>query len=112
MAQTPEAKVKDEIRKYLTSLGVWFAGKPQPANVTGWCYMPVQMGMGVGGIPDFVGVFMGKPLFIEAKAAKGSTSAIQDKRIEELAAAGVAVIIARSAEDVRQGLMKAGFDVC
>lgn len=39
---TPEGKVKAAVKKRLSQAGIWY-------------YMPVQNGMGVVGIPDFVG---------------------------------------------------------
>jgi hypothetical protein len=57
MANTPEGKVKDKVKKLLKSLG------PRC-----WWYMPVQNGMGVVGIPDFVGCLDGRFFGIETKA--------------------------------------------
>ena len=82
---TPEGKVKDAAKKVLARRGCWY-------------YMPVQNGMGVTGIPDFVccvpvritedmvglevGVFVGA----EAKAPGkvDDTSANQETRIAEI----------------------------
>lgn len=33
-----------------------------------WYYMPVSIGMGAHGIPDFIGTYKGKAFFIETKA--------------------------------------------
>jgi hypothetical protein len=55
MAQTPEGKVKDAVKKILREHGIWF-------------YMPVQNGMGVTGIPDFVCCWHGEFIAIETKA--------------------------------------------
>lgn len=52
---TPEGRVKNDIKKALAARGVWY-------------YMPVQNGMGVVGIPDFVCCWQGRFLGIEAKA--------------------------------------------
>ena len=105
---TPEGKVKDEIKKYLASKGVWFAGKPAPPVVTGWMYMPVSNGMGVSGIPDFCGVYKSRPFYIEAKAPKGEPTANQLQRHKELKIAGAVVIVASSVEQLEAELAKAG----
>jgi hypothetical protein len=55
MAQTPEGRVKAAVKKVLKQKGAWF-------------YMPVQNGMGVVGIPDFVCCWRGRFLGIETKA--------------------------------------------
>lgn len=101
---TPEGRVKDAIRKLLESKGVWFAGRPTPQVVTGWMYMPVPMGMGVAGIPDFCGIYKGRALYIEAKAPGGRPSENQKKRHEEIRAAGGIVILADNAEVVAEEL--------
>jgi len=103
MARTPEGVVKDDIKKFLTSKGVWFAGAKQaPEVITGWMYMPIKMGpMGVNGIPDFVGFYKLTPVAIEAKAPKGEQSTNQKDRQREIEMAGGHYILAASAEDVR-----------
>lgn len=85
---TPEGRVKKDIRKWLKDRGVWF-------------YMPVQSGMGVVGIPDFVCCWAGRFLAIEAKAPgkRGNTTPNQDHRIAEIrSAGGIAVVV----DDVSQ----------
>lgn len=110
---TPEGKVKNDVKKWLTSIGVWFAGKPAPTVVTGWMYMPVSNGMGVSGIPDFCGIFMGKPLFIETKApGKASeTTENQKMRHREIHAAGGVVLVVTSVAELKMGLLAHGYDV-
>jgi hypothetical protein len=56
MATTPEGRLKQQVKKVLDKHGVWY-------------YMPVQNGMGVTGIPDFVCCDEGRFLGIETKAA-------------------------------------------
>lgn len=69
MAQTPEGKVKDKIKKYLKSQRIWY-------------YMPVQTGWGVAGIPDFVCCWRGMFLGIETKApGKLRNVSVHQKRI-------------------------------
>jgi hypothetical protein len=83
VASTPEGKVKSAIKKMLKEWGIWF-------------YMPVQNGMGVVGIPDFICCWDGKFLAIEAKA-KGKISTLtanQKNRIREIKDAnGFALVI-------------------
>lgn len=101
MARTPEGKVKDDIKAFLLSIGVWFAGKVPPAVVNGWSYMPVPAPFGVHGIPDFCGILFGKPFYIEAKAPTGAPSANQLDRQSEILAAGGYALIVDNVEDVR-----------
>jgi Holliday junction resolvase len=55
MAQTPEGRVKEAIKKYLKSIGAWY-------------FMPVSNGMGQVGIPDIICCYKGVFVAIEAKA--------------------------------------------
>ena len=104
---TPEAKVKQDIRKLFASYGLWPAGQPKaPDVVMGWYYMPVPAGFGVNGIPDFCGIFMGRPLYVEAKASTGEPTANQLQRAKEIVAAGGYHIITSSIDDVRALLEK------
>lgn len=85
---TPEGKVKDAVKKWLRERGYWF-------------YMPVQNGMGVVGIPDFICCCNGRFLAIETKAPgrRGNLSPNQKHRIEEINAAnGVTIVV----DDVAQ----------
>lgn len=52
---TPEHAVKRDVKKVLKERGIWF-------------FMPVQNGMGVTGIPDFVCCWHGRFLVVECKA--------------------------------------------
>ena len=88
MAQTPEGRVKDAVKKWLKARGAWY-------------YMPVQNGMGVVGIPDFICCWNGKFLAIETKAPgkRANVSANQANRIKEIQSArGWAVVV----DDVSQ----------
>ena len=75
MANTPEAKVKKQIRKILDTTRCYYA-------------MPIGTGFGNSGVPDFLvchnGVFIG----IEAKAGRGKTTALQENNLERIRAAG------------------------
>lgn len=83
MAMTPEGRVKAGIKRLLVERGIWF-------------YMPVQNGMGVTGIPDFVCCWEGLFLAIEAKAPGklSSLSANQERQIALIQnAGGIAVVV-------------------
>lgn len=77
MAQTPEAKVKAAVKKLLKSRDIWY-------------YLPMQNGMGVVGIPDFICCWEGTFLAIETKAPgkRKNVTANQKRRIDEIHAAG------------------------
>ena len=75
MAQTPEAKVKAKIKAILKSYGAYYA-------------MPMGTGYGNSGVPDFLVCLGGEFLAIEAKAGKGTTTALQEKNLREIEEAG------------------------
>ena len=84
MATTPEAKVKAKIKKILKDHGVYYA-------------MPIGTGYGNSGVPDFLCCVNGNFLAIEAKAGKGTTTALQEKNIREIKeAGGTAAVIAEA----------------
>jgi len=81
MASTPEAKVKEKIKKILKEHNVYFA-------------MPMGTGYGNSGVPDFLCCVNGRFLAIEAKAGKGIPTALQEKNMRDIkAAGGMAVVI-------------------
>ncbi len=74
---TPEGEVKEELKAYLDSLGT-----------DCWYYMPVPMGYGKRGVPDFIICYKGFFLAPETKRAKGGTSQPwQDRAQAEIRAA-------------------------
>lgn len=75
MAKTPEALVKDSIKKLLAKYNVYY-------------FMPATGGFGKSGVPDFVCCFKSRFLAIEAKAGKGKTTALQDREIMAIQAHG------------------------
>ena len=75
MAATPEAKVKAKIKKILKDHGVYYA-------------MPIGTGYGSSGVPDFLCCVNGKFVAIEAKAGKGTTTALQEKNLRDIRTAG------------------------
>lgn len=89
-ASTPEGRVKQQIKARLRTVpGLWF-------------YMPVQNGMGVVGIPDFIVCYRGRLLAIETKAP-GKTAATTPHQKAQLAAiqdAGGTTMVVDSVEPV------------
>lgn len=93
MATTPEGKVKNAVKKILKARGIWF-------------YMPVQNGMGVVGIPDFICCYEGHFLAIETKAP-GKLHALtvnQKNRIKEINAADGTAIVIDNPDDLEDWL--------
>lgn len=85
---TPEGRVKAAVKRRLKEIGAWF-------------YMPVQNGMGVVGIPDFICCLEGRMIAIETKAPgkRGNTTPNQDRQLENIrAAGGIAIVV----DDVNQ----------
>jgi Holliday junction resolvase len=75
MAQTPEGKVKAEVRRLLTEFGIYY-------------FMPAANGFGRAGIPDIICCFGGRFIAIECKAGKGVTTALQDRELAAIRTAG------------------------
>lgn len=96
MAQTPESKVKDKIKKILKQHGVYFT-------------MPIGTGYGNAGVPDFLCCVppRGGFLAIEAKANGNKTTALQDRHIDEiLVRGGEAVVIDENELTTLEELLK------
>lgn len=91
MAQTPESKVKANVRKLLDTLNIYH-------------FMPPANGFGRAGIPDIVGCMDGHFIAIECKAGKGQTTALQDRELNAILNHGGTVFIARenNLEDLQQ----------
>ena len=94
MAATPEAKVKNAVRKILDGLDIYH-------------FMPPANGFGRAGIPDIVACMDGHFIAIECKAGKGKTTALQDRELNAILNHGGTVFIARehNLEDLQQLLM-------
>ena len=75
MAMTPEALVKKQIKAILKNHGAYYA-------------MPIGMGMGNSGVPDFLVCHKGRFIGIEAKAKGGKPMALQLKHLQEIKDAG------------------------
>jgi len=75
MAMTPEALVKKQIKAILKNNGAYYA-------------MPIGMGMGNSGVPDFLVCHKGRFIGIEAKAKENKPTALQLKHLQEIKDAG------------------------
>ena len=88
MADTPEKKVKAQVKKQLDELGIYH-------------FSPYQAGMGRAGIPDIICCYRGLFVAIECKAGKGKTTALQEREINAIRTAkGLAFVI--NEENVNQ----------
>jgi|LakMenE18May11ns_1017448.scaffolds.fasta_scaffold9762527_1 Holliday junction resolvase len=75
MAATPEKKVKNKVVEILKSHGVYY-------------FFPATYGMGRSGVPDIICCYHGKFLAIECKAGAGKTTALQERELAAIKAAG------------------------
>ena len=91
--RTPEGKVKDQIRKYMRSMG-W-----KLIHIPGNTFS-------CPGAPDYIALRKGVCVFIEAKAKTGLTED-QLKMKDLITDQGFLHITARSAGDVHYALVKA-----
>jgi pantoate kinase len=75
MAATPESKVKAKIKAILKAHNIYYA-------------MPIGTGYGNSGVPDFLCCINGKFVAVEAKAGKGTTTALQEKNLKNIIESG------------------------
>jgi hypothetical protein len=75
MAATPEKKVKQRAVAQLKAMGAYY-------------FYPVTGGFGSSGVPDIICCLNGRFIGIECKAGKGKTTALQDKNLAAITAAG------------------------
>lgn len=81
MAKTPEGKVKDEVKRILKALNIYY-------------FMPATGGFGRSGVPDFVCCVKGHFVAIECKAGLNQPTVLQLREIDNIKkAGGVAVVI-------------------
>lgn len=84
MAQTPEAKVKAQVKKILVEMGAYY-------------FMPATGGFGRSGVPDIVGCVNGRFFAIECKAGNNKPTALQDRELALIqACGGIAMVINES----------------
>lgn len=77
MAMTPEKRVKQQVVKQLKEFGdaVYY-------------FFPATGGYGRSGVPDIVGCYNGKFFAIECKAGTNTTTALQERELENIRRAG------------------------
>lgn len=76
-----ESHVKAEVKKILDEVGAWY-------------FMPVPVGYGRHGIPDFIACLNGRFVAIETKFAQRLVTAHQQREIQAIRhAKGVALVI-------------------
>ena len=84
---TPEARTKTRVRRVLDIHKVYH-------------FMPTGAGFGRSGLPDIVACVNGRFLGIECKAGKGKTTALQEREMARIdAAGGTAMVIYDTEED-------------
>ena len=114
---TPEGAVKEKIKYHLEKLGIIPAG--QAVKVThehsGWYYMPISNGMGVHGIPDFIGHYRGEFFAIEAKAPakpgkpRNEPSALQEIQLHAIDRTGGIRAVVDSEEEMLNFMVREGW---
>jgi len=82
VADTPEKKVKNAVRKVLDRLGIYH-------------FMPPGMGLGRSGIPDIIRCYNGRFIAIECKAVKGKTTTLQERELQLIKDSGGFTFVAR-----------------
>ena len=91
---TPEKKVKDKVKKILTSIGAYY-------------FMPATGGYGRSGVPDIVACLKGKFIGIECKANGGKPTALQEKNLMDIVGVGgFAVLVDESGIDMLENVLK------
>lgn len=90
-----EAKLKDDVKKLLDARGAYW-------------FMPVQMGYGVSGTPDFLCCIDGKFVGIETKAPGKKPSKFQEWRIKQIIDAGGVAFWTDSLDYTKEMLTAAG----
>lgn len=85
---TPEGKVKYAIKKWLIERGVWY-------------FMPVQNGMGMMGVPDFIICWKGRLFAVECKAPgkRNTVTALQERNINAINQQGGLAVVVTSIEE-------------
>lgn len=104
MAKTPEGAVKDLVVRCLENHGVFPAKKAGafPEDATGWYFMPTTAGLGVKGIPDFIGQCRGQFFAVETKAPGKKPTGFQALQIAAIRQAGGAVFVVDGEESLKE----------
>jgi hypothetical protein len=91
MAQTPEKRVKTKVSSILREGGTYF-------------FAPATHGYGRSGVPDIVACVNGWFLAIECKAGKGKVTALQQRELNQIrAAGGISLVINEGDIDTVRG---------
>lgn len=86
----PETILKNKVTRWLKTQDLWFYKASDK-----W----------VSGIPDLLAVKDGRAIFIELKSERGKLSKIQEYTIAQLVKNGAVVIVAKSLEEVKNGIL-------
>lgn len=90
---TPEHAVKKQIDALLKKYEfVTVPGREEKYKIM-WWYKPQSGTYGRAGIPDYIGCFNGRLFAIEAKAAKGKLTVLQENALEQIKKAGGRVFV-------------------
>ena len=102
-----EKDIEKQILHYLDMLPECFCWKNPTIGVwdsTKKVYRKPKSKYHIRGASDIIGIYKGKFLAIEVKSAKGRTSKQQEDFIDMINCAGGLAFVARSVEDVVEGL--------
>lgn len=90
---TPENAVKKQIDALLKKYEfVTVPGRSENYKIM-WWYKPQSGTYGRAGIPDYIGCFNGRLFAIEAKAANGKLTVLQENALEQIRRAGGRVFV-------------------
>jgi hypothetical protein len=92
---TPEAKVKQKVRRLLDAMEIYY-------------FFPPANGYGRAGIPDIILCHAGLFGAVECKAGKGQLTALQERELDKINAAGGFTFVARedNLEELRWAMTK------
>ena len=101
---TPEGRTKKLVKDYLLSTGLIPAGQAVLCTEenTGWFHMPVSNGMGVHGIPDFIGHYKGRFFAIETKTKGKKPTERQEHQLRALSLTGAKAFVVDSEESLER----------
>lgn len=105
MAKTPEAKVKDAVKKRLIEYGVlpFMQAADIPDGANGMFWFPIQGQFAVAGVHDVVGCWLGRFFSLEIKAPNNPKDATEPQLAFQRAvsgACGISLVGVRDASAV------------
>ena len=106
---TPEGVIKNSIMEYLSLLSdgmFWIHDSIGVFDPVKRCYRR-RSKYHRNGVSDILGLYRGKSVAIEVKTPKGRLSPEQDLFLKDFASHGGIAIVARSREDVIEGIRNA-----